>query len=169
MLLEATLLLLSVMSNTIPNVITSTENDVNSREYLCGTCDEAVTWEQQGIICETCDQWYHAGCQNIGDQTYQNLGDSDLNISWHCIICNNPNYSTTVHDLFSNEVTHCSSSIGSIPDISSDSPDPSRHRLKPLHTSTPSPHGRQNSKSPCGFSMLIFNQSSLNSADSPTY
>ena len=138
MLLVATLLLLSVMSNTIPNVITSTEKDVNSREYLCGTCDEAVTWEQQGIICETCDQWYHAGCQNIGDRTYQNLGDSDLNISWHCIICNNPNYSTSVHDLFSNEVTHCSSRIGTIPDISSDSPDPSRHRLKPLHTSTPS-------------------------------
>jgi hypothetical protein len=26
------------------------------------------------------------------------LGDSELNISWHCIICNNPNSSYTVHD-----------------------------------------------------------------------
>ena len=26
------------------------------------------------------------------------LEDTELNISWHCIICNNPNYSSTVHD-----------------------------------------------------------------------
>ena len=113
-LLITTNLLLSIMSNTIPNDPAESANDANCREYPCGTCDEAVTWEQQGIICETCDQWYHAGCQNIGEQIYQNLGDSELNASLHYIICINPNYNTTVHDLFSNEITHCSSSIGSI-------------------------------------------------------
>ena len=57
------------------------------------------------VICETCDQWYHAGCQNIHTLSYDQLGDSELNISWHCIICNNPNYSYTVHDYQSIEIT----------------------------------------------------------------
>ena len=107
------------------------------REYLCGTCDEPVTWEERGIICETCDQWYHASCQTIGSQTYEALGDSDLNLSWHCRICERPNYSSTVHDLHSNEVTFCTSSIGSVPDLSVSSPSPTSYKLKPVHSSTP--------------------------------
>jgi hypothetical protein len=56
------------------------------------------------MTCETCDQWYHAGWQNIHTISYQQLGDSELNISWYCIVCNNPNYSSTVHDYQSIEV-----------------------------------------------------------------
>ena len=109
----------------------------NCREYLCGTCDQPVTWEQRGVLCETCDQWYHSSCQNISSKTYEVLSDSDLNVSWHCLICNGPNHSSTVHDLFSNEISYCSSSIGAIPDFSTLSPDPTRHNLKPVHSSTP--------------------------------
>jgi hypothetical protein len=47
---------------------------------LCGGMSETVDWEDRGIICETCDQWYHAGCQNIHTISYQQLGDSELNI-----------------------------------------------------------------------------------------
>ena len=63
-------------------------------------------------------------------ETYEVLGDSELNVSWHCLICNNPNYSTTVHDLFSNEMSYCSTSIGSVPDISVSSPDPTKHQTQ---------------------------------------
>jgi hypothetical protein len=63
------------------------------------------------VICETCDQWYHAGCQNIHTLSYDQLGDSELNISWHCIICNNPNYSYTVHDYKSIEITSVSNKM----------------------------------------------------------
>ena len=59
---------------------------------MCGTCDRSVTWEQKGIGCETCDQWFHTNCQNIRSLSYDNLNDSM--VSWHCIICNHPNYST---------------------------------------------------------------------------
>ena len=81
--------------------------DDSARQYLCGTCDLPVTWEERGVICETCDQWYHSSFQNIGSQTYEVLSDSELNISWHClvcIVCNNANVSETVHDLFNCEI-----------------------------------------------------------------
>ena len=68
-------------------------------------CDKTVNWEERGVICETCDQWYRAGCQNIHTLSYDQLGDAELNISWHVIICNNPNYSYTVHDYQSIEIT----------------------------------------------------------------
>lgn len=32
------------------------------RLYQCGTCDVIVEWGEKCIICETCDQWYHAMC-----------------------------------------------------------------------------------------------------------
>ena len=62
---------------------------------------------------------------------------TELNVSWHCLVCNSPNYSATVHDLFSSEVTFCSSSVGPVPDSVVSSPDPSRHTLKPVHSATP--------------------------------
>ena len=104
------------------------------REYLCGTCDKTVNWEERGVICETCDQWYHAGCQNIHTLSYDQLGDSELNISWHCIICNNPNYSYAVNDYQSIEIAS-SLSNSNILDLPPQSPD--RTNIKPLHSSTP--------------------------------
>ncbi|CAC5378485.1 unnamed protein product [Mytilus coruscus] len=69
----------------------------DSTRYMCGTCDDVVTWEHRGIVCETCDQWYHIDCQNIHSNTYDLLNDSM--ISWNCLICENPNYSTCPFDL----------------------------------------------------------------------
>ncbi|XP_053398333.1 uncharacterized protein LOC123552572 [Mercenaria mercenaria] len=45
-------------------------------QYLCGHCEEEVTWTQKGILCDTCEQWYHTDCQGIGDSTYDRLSDS---------------------------------------------------------------------------------------------
>ena len=118
-------------------ILLSIQMEEAGREYLCGTCDEPVTWEERGVICKTCDQWYHASCQEIGPHTYEVLGDSEMNVSWHCRICERPNYSSTVHDLHSNEVTFCTSSIGSVPDLSVSSPNPNNYKLKPVHSSTP--------------------------------
>lgn len=50
---------------------------------------------------------------------------------------NNGNFSETVHDLFSCEISHCSSTLGPLPNLSISSPDPSRHKIKPVHSSTP--------------------------------
>lgn len=68
-----------------------------SRLYQCKICDATVDLREKGIVCETCDQWYHAMCQNVHSISYKTL--QDPNISLHCIIRNSPNYSSTVLDL----------------------------------------------------------------------
>lgn len=66
-----------------------------------------------------------------------------LNISWNCAICNNPNYSTVLHDYNNIETSNISST--NISDIPPHSPDQKpTYTIKPVHTSTPtrnkSPH-----------------------------
>lgn len=45
-----------------------TSNDINlnpepeTTVYPCGTCDHPVTWNDRGIVCDTCNQWYHVSC-----------------------------------------------------------------------------------------------------------
>jgi len=36
----------------------------NTTTYPCGTCDKPVTWDDRGIVCDTCNKWYHAHCQS---------------------------------------------------------------------------------------------------------
>jgi hypothetical protein len=69
----------------------SPSND--STKYMCGTCDNTVTWEHRGIVCGTCDQWYHINCQNIHSKSYDLLNDRMVN--WCCLICENPNSGAT--------------------------------------------------------------------------
>ncbi|KAL8603231.1 hypothetical protein ACOMHN_046237 [Nucella lapillus] len=114
--------------------------DITSNsKYPCGTCDLTVTWQQKGVACETCGMWYHAHCQSLGTHSYNDLDASD--VSWHCIVCGNPNYSCTAFNLHG--VEEESSHIGS----------PSQHSVgsfssdinfKPLHSSTPSRASQQN-------------------------
>ena len=125
------------------------------RTKLCGTCDEPVNWDQMGIACDTCNQWFHANCQSVLDDSYERLCDPQVNASWYCRICNNPNYSSTIYDLFCQQPpagqsleTGSHASICSLPEISLDSPDPSRHRLKPTHSSTPTRTKSQKSSKP---------------------
>jgi hypothetical protein len=42
----------------------------NSTVYPCGPCDQPVTWEERGIVCDTCIQWYHATCQSMWSPLY---------------------------------------------------------------------------------------------------
>ena len=118
-----------------PHLFPKKHIDDSARQHLRGTCDLAVTWEEKGVICGTCDQWYHSPCQSIESQTYDVLSGSELNFSWHCVVCNYANFSETVHDLFSCEVSHCSNTLDPLPDISFSSP--SRHKMRPVLSSTP--------------------------------
>jgi len=161
-LLSHLIMILLAQSNDIHlNPGPSVNHENGDRIYLCGTCDDAVTWDHKGIICETCDQWYHAECQNLHSQTYDRLSDSRLNVSWHCIICSSPNYTTVVHDLYRSEVSHCSSTIGSVPDLSTSSPEPNRHRLQPMHSSTPTRSRTQQAKPQTPLRILNINFQSI--------
>ena len=124
----------SFSSATEP-ALTTNVPDENTR-YPCGTCDESVTWSQRGVVCETCGQWFHLGCQDLdlNSREYENLDSSD--ISWNCVICANANYSSTAFDLFGIDNTEVSNEI-SLCSINSDS------KFNPLHSSTPSRSSRQ--------------------------
>jgi len=49
------------------------------------TC--AVTWDDNGDLCENCDTWYHTAC-HINDSMYERL-NSD--VSWTFRVCDEPN------------------------------------------------------------------------------
>jgi hypothetical protein len=55
---ETFLVYLVILLLTNANDIHLNPGPRTEREYLCGTCDKTVNWEERGVICETCDQWY---------------------------------------------------------------------------------------------------------------
>jgi len=108
--------------------------DDGSTSYLCGTCKEQVTWDHKGVMCETCDTWYHIHYQNINDSTYERLGNTI--VAWTCLKCNGSNYNTILFDLHGLESSNCFSSLGISTSSSIDSID-SRVLAQPQQASTP--------------------------------
>ena len=86
--------------------------------YLCGSCKEPVTWDQKGLLCEHpgCETWYHIDCQAVGDSTYYFLGRPD--VSWTCTVCDGPNYSSTLFDLYDLERENRFASLADMSDCS---------------------------------------------------
>ncbi|VDI20440.1 Hypothetical predicted protein [Mytilus galloprovincialis] len=64
---------------------------LNETKYDCGFCKTEVCWSDKGIMCDSCDQWYHTSCQGVGNETYNMLSDSKH--IWYCLRCALPNYS----------------------------------------------------------------------------
>ena len=66
--------------------------------FPCGKCSSLVTDDHQGLRCDTCNIWFHAPCQRVGNTLYDYLSNS--NCSWHCTKCDSINYSlVSVSDL----------------------------------------------------------------------
>ena len=67
----------------------SSSEQITQSSWVCGTCDLAVTWNDRGVVCDQCGQWFHGHCQSIDSAHYDLLNDS--NESWYCAICGHPN------------------------------------------------------------------------------
>ena len=64
----------------------------DSSNFPCGYCHKEVTWSNiMSLMCDNCDQWFHADCQGIGNTTFDILSHSKA--TWYCHQCNFPNYS----------------------------------------------------------------------------
>ena len=51
----------------------------------CGSCGKAVRDRANGIECDRCEVWYHAGCQKISLELYKVLQKYDE--EWYCRSC----------------------------------------------------------------------------------
>ena len=66
----------------------------------CNICNKSCTRIQRAIQCDTCDEWYHAGCLHMNTPVYMALENKD--VSWHCVQCGMPQFSSGLfnsHDL----------------------------------------------------------------------
>ena len=102
-----------------------------STVYPCGNCEQPVTWDDRALMCETCEQLYNVGCQDIHTRTYNNLVENS-NIVWDCSVCDNPNYSSVCFDY----VLSATNQFSVLSDTPLERPLPDRS-IKPVHTSTP--------------------------------
>lgn len=94
-------------------------------KYPCQICDRAVTWKQRAVACDDCLQWYHVNCMHMSTPTYNDLGNS--NVSWHCLKCGLPKFSSSLFDNSTEVVTRnsfdaLSSSSSSASSLFSDCP-----------------------------------------------
>ena len=105
-------------------------SDTNETVYPYGTCDQPVTWQERGIVSDTCNQWYHISCQSMQTKSYLEHAN-DSAIALDCVMCNCPNYSTFCYSLVFSSSNQFS--LSSNTSINSTTP----VDINPLHTSTP--------------------------------
>lgn len=118
---------------------TPTSLNQSGDHYPCGNCDASVTYEDKGVECETCGLWFHAQCQSIDAQSYENL--KDANAHWYCAICGNPN-SLTAYDLHGVDWPSTSPADDCL--SFSFCSMPSESNFHPQHCSTPTRSNQQN-------------------------
>ena len=100
-------------------------------KFPCGICNNAVKWTTPGVQCDSCKLWYHKNCMGMCDQVYISL----RNVSWECLKCGLPNFSTCLFDLTFFESNNSFEPLQ--PDSSSHSLDCDMSFSNPRATSSP--------------------------------
>ncbi len=62
---------------------------------MCGRCRKEVKDEDAGLECETCNLWFHIGCENVTKMQYNCIEDSNKvkkgkaksKVHWYCNTC----------------------------------------------------------------------------------
>ena len=58
-------------------------------KYPCLRCKKAVEKDQRSVQCQTCQLWVHTECENISDELFKILADSENygGVCWNCTSC----------------------------------------------------------------------------------
>lgn len=75
----------------------------NTSHFPCGVCDSSVGWDDRGIVCDTCNTWFHVDCQGMSPAMYSLFNRSgNQSAAWECCQCGMPNLSTSLFDSYAN-------------------------------------------------------------------
>jgi hypothetical protein len=92
--------------------------DQEVQKWPCGTCNEAVTWRQKVICCDSCETCFHIKCQHIRSNIFRFIDAS--NISWECLQYRMPYFSTSLlNSSYTFETENQFSSLSKCSDLSS--------------------------------------------------
>ena len=58
-------------------------------KFPCSVCKKSVAKNQKAVLCELCNRWSHAKCNNISKEEYDRLIDEVDDIPWACLHCIN--------------------------------------------------------------------------------
>ena len=105
-------------------------------KFPCGVCSKACKWTTPCVCCDSCDVWYHQECMGMSDAVFKGL----KNVSWECLQCGLPNFSSCIFDTTFLET---SNSFTSLNDTNTDS---EISFSQPTATSSPR-HPRQKNNS----------------------
>ncbi len=56
-------------------------------KHPCKVCQKPVKNDHQGLCCDRCDKWLHAGCCSVSHQEYQRLSAQGESWDWFCPSC----------------------------------------------------------------------------------
>ena len=62
------------------------ESNPGPVQYPCTVCEKPVKRNQRGIMCDSCSQWTHARCGDVGEAEYLLLTTQE-STEWFCPLC----------------------------------------------------------------------------------
>lgn len=63
------------------------DDKLDKEDNKCRGCLKAVLEQENGVMCEICNNWYHCKCQGINDQLYRILNQYGTELHWFCKGC----------------------------------------------------------------------------------
>ena len=57
--------------------VAANSNKMTKNDNKCGKCNKSVRDNDNGLLCDSCDVWYHNGCIKISMEEYKIWENSD--------------------------------------------------------------------------------------------
>ena len=72
-----------------PESCTSKGNNLHEDDSPCGKCEKNVTSEDEALLCELCEHWFHIKCEKITKAQYrqQQKDSAKSRFHWFCTTC----------------------------------------------------------------------------------